>query len=283
MNDKKLSIPLAIICVFILFMTLFPFLWGFFLSFKTNHEIFNYPTSLPESFDFSLYPETFRQAKLAQLFMNSLSISIVVTIAQLALVFLSSFAIARLNRKFRIMSGFFYYLFLAAAAVPPFVLIGQIYMLTIRVTPIIPILGIDSLYALAFPYIAGGIPFCTLMLVGAMRSIPDELEDAALIDGCKLPRLMWHITFPLVTPILVALVIFTFLGAWNEYPFASILLNTNRNFTLPLAMAFLRDQFSRDFGAIMRAVLMILIPQVIFYLIFQRKIIEGMATTGLKM
>jgi len=261
---------------------LFPFLWGVVLAFKNNHEIFSDPTGLPSQFDFSLFPETFRQGRILVLFKNSLIVSTLTVIVQLAVLFFSSFAIARLHHKHKGMNDFFFYLFLASMAIPPFVLIAQIYRLTLSIGEVAPLLGMNSIYSLILPYSAGGIAFCTLMFVGAMKGVPSEIEDAALIDGCRLPGVMFRITLPLVMPIVATLVILSFLGAWNEFPFASILLHTPGNFTLPLAMSFFRDQFSKDYGAMMRAVLMILAPQVIFYLIFQRRIIDGMATSGLK-
>ena len=261
---------------------LFPFLWGVMLSFKNNHEIFSNPTGFPTSYDFSLFPETFKQGRILVLFKNSLTISVIVVIIQLSVLFLSSFAIARLHHKSKGMNDFFYYMFLAAMAIPQFVLIAQIYLLTLRIGEFAPLFGMNSLYSLVLPYTAGGISFSTLMYVGAMKGVPSEIEDAALIDGCRLPGIMFRITLPLVMPIVVTLIIFSFLGAWNEFVFASILLHSPSNFTLPLAMVFFKDQFSSDYGAMMRAVIVILIPQVIFYLIFQRRIIDGMATSGLK-
>ena len=85
-----------------------------------------------------------------------------------------------------------------------------------------------------------------------------------------------------MAPVVVTLAILNFLGAWNEWTLASILLNSPANFTIPLAASFFKEQYGMDAGAVMRAVIIVLIPQLIFYMIFQRRIVQGMATTGLK-
>ncbi len=94
--------------------------------------------------------------------------------------------------------------------------------------------------------------------------------------------MLFMVELPLIMPVFTTLTIFNFLGAWNEYTLASVLLNTNSHFTIPLATAFFKEEFSMDYGAVLRAVVMILIPQLIFFYIFQRRIIEGMTMTGLK-
>jgi raffinose/stachyose/melibiose transport system permease protein len=115
-----------------------------------------------------------------------------------------------------------------------------------------------------------------------MRAIPTELEEAAVLDGCSLPQMLVRITLPLMGPVVATLAIFNFLGAWNEWTLASILLNNIRNFTIPLAASFFKEQYGMDAAAVMRAVIIVLIPQLIFYAIFQRRIVEVMTTTGLK-
>jgi raffinose/stachyose/melibiose transport system permease protein len=258
----------------------FPFLWGFVLSFKDNFSIFNAPTALPRTWDFTKYVDTFNSAHLPRLFANSLIVSTITTIVAIAINFLSSFAIARLHHRHQAMGDFFYYLFLMGAAVPIFIELFPIYTIALHLRPIG--LGVDSIFGLPWPYIAGSLPLSTLVFVGGMKAVPLEVEEAALLDGCGLLKMLAVIEAPLIAPVVTTLIIFNFLGAWNEFTLASVLLNNNNNFTLPLAVAFFRQEFSMDYGAVMRSVVMILIPQLVFYFIFQKRIIEGMATTGLK-
>ncbi|WP_141692488.1 carbohydrate ABC transporter permease [Paenibacillus pectinilyticus] len=280
---RRSQIPLIIVGIIASLIMILPFFWGVLLSFKNNSEIFSNPLVLPSKFDFSLYADTFNKAHIGRLFMNSLMLSIVTSVIEIGLLFFSSFAIARLNHKYNRMSDLAYYMFLSASAIPVLTLLMPYYNLALFMGKISGgLLGVDSIWGLMLPYIAGGIPFMTLMLVGGMKSVPLEMEEAGIIDGCGLFRLIFNVEAPLLTPILVTLFIFSFLGVWNEFPIASIQLHNKNFFTIPLALAFFKDQFSADYGAMMRGVVMILLPQAVFFVILQKKIIEGMATTGIK-
>lgn len=259
---------------------IFPFVWGFILSFKDNTALYNSPMSLPDKWDFSLYVDTFKKSSMLNLFMNSIIVATITTVGCIAINFLSSFAIARLHHRNARLGDFFYFLFLIGNAVPLFIILFPVYTVARALQPIG--LGIDSVIGLTLPYIAGSLPFNTLVFVGAMKSMPLELEEAAIMDGCGLPRLIAGITFPLMAPVVATLVIFNFLLAWNEWTIASFLLNSIKNFTIPLAASFFKQQYGMDAAAVMRAVIIALIPQLVFYAIFQRKIINGIATTGLK-
>jgi raffinose/stachyose/melibiose transport system permease protein len=266
----------AIICS----IMFFPFLWGFIMSFKDNNAIYNDPAGFPLKWDFSLYFITFTKSNIPNLFKNSLIVASITTAGCIFINFLSSFAIARLHHRNAAFGNFFYFLFLLGNAVPLFIILYPVYVIGLKLAPLG--IGTDSIFGLPLPYIAGSLPFNTLVFVGGMKSIPVEMEEAAIIDGCRLPRMIVTIIAPLIGPIITTLVIFNFLWAWNEWPLASILLNNIRNFTIPLAASFFKQQYGMDMGAVMRAVIITLIPQIIFYAIFQRRIIAGMATTGLK-
>jgi len=263
----------------VLFMFL-PFAWAFILSFKDNTTLYAAPLSLPQNWDFSLYADTFNKSSMPTLFRNSLIVATLTTIGALVINFLSSFAIARLHHRNAAMGDFFYYLFLIGSAVPLFITLFPIYTIAQGLQPFG--LGIDSIFGLIPPYIAGSLPFNTLVFVGAMRSIPIDLEEAAILDGASLVRIILHVTLPLMAPVVAALAIFNFLGAWNEWTLASILLNSPQNYTIPLAAASFKEQYGMDAAAVMRAVIIVLIPQMIFYAIFQKRIVQGIATTGLR-
>ncbi len=274
----RLTILLASLAV--CFFMFLPFAWAFVLSFKDNDALYAHPLALPDSWDFSLYADTFSKSSMPTLFRNSLVVALLTTIGCLLINFPSAFAIARLHQRHAMLGNFVYFLFLIGAAVPVFITIFPIYTIAQALQPWG--LGIDSVFGLVPPYIAGSLPFNTLVLVGAMRSIPTEIEEAAILDGSSLRHLILRIALPLMAPVVVTLSILNFLGAWNEWTLASILLNSPSNYTIPLAASFFKEQYGMDAGAVMRAVIIVLIPQLIFYAIFQRRIVQGMATTGLK-
>lgn len=262
------------------FFMFLPFAWGFILSFKDNTSLYADPLSLPQNWDFSLYADTFEKSSMTTLFRNSFVVASITTVLCLLINFPSSFAIARLHHRHARMGDFFYYLFLVGSAVPLFITLYPIYTIAVGLQPIG--LGIDSIFGLIPPYVAGSLPFNTLVLVGAMRSIPLDLEEAALLDGASLRQILVKLTLPLMAPVVATLAIFNFLGAWNEWTLASILLNSSDNYTIPLAASFFKEQYGMDAPAVMRAVIIVLVPQLIFYAIFQKRIVQGMATTGMK-
>lgn len=278
MKTKRIIIYIGAILICVVMF--FPFIWGFILSFKNNTTIYNEPLGLPAKLDFSLYIDTFLKSNMGNLFKNSLIVTTITTLGCLFINLPSSFAIARLHHRHEGFGNFFYYVFLLGAAVPLFIILYPVYTIALTLKPLG--IGTNSIYGLPFPYIAGSIPFNTLVFVGAMKGVPLELEEAGIIDGCGVLRIFITIVVPLIAPIIATLIIFNFLWAWNEWTLASILLSSIKNFTIPLAASFFKQQYGQDLAAMMRAVIMMLIPQIIFYFFFQRQIVEGMATTGLK-
>ncbi|MGA2974396.1 MAG: carbohydrate ABC transporter permease [Spirochaetia bacterium] len=278
MKSKRIIIYIGAILICVVMF--FPFIWGFILSFKNNTTIYNEPLGLPAKLDFALYIDTFLKSNMGNLFKNSLIVTTITTLGCLFINLPSSFAIARLHHRHEGFGNFFYYVFLLGAAVPLFIILYPVYTIALTLKPLG--IGTNSIYGLPFPYIAGSIPFNTLVFVGAMKGVPLELEEAGIIDGCGVLRIFITIVVPLIAPIIATLIIFNFLWAWNEWTLASILLSSIKNFTIPLAASFFKQQYGQDLAAMMRAVIMMLIPQIIFYFFFQRQIVEGMATTGLK-
>jgi len=277
---KERRIFLYIGAVLICSVMFFPFIWGFILSFKDNTTIYSDPLALPAHFNFALYIDTFTKSNMGNLFKNSLIVTTITTLGCIFINLPSSFAIGRLHHRHQGFGNFFYYIFLLGAAVPLFIILYPVYTIALKLAPLG--IGTDSIFGLPLPYITGSIPFNTLVFVGTMKGIPLEMEEAAIIDGSGVLKILITIIVPLIMPVITTLIIFNFLWAWNEWTLASILLNSIKHFTIPLAASFFKQQYGQDLAAVMRAVIMMLVPQIIFYFFFQKKIVEGMATTGLK-
>lgn len=268
--------------IIIVILFLVPFLWMFLLSFKDNMGIFLDPFSIPEVWDFSLYVETFKTARIGAMLVNSLKISVTSVGVGMLVSFCSSYAIARLVWKGRKLNNFIYYLFLAGSSIPIFAQMMTIYKISFKIGQIIPLLQIGNLPSLFLPYVALQIPFATLILVGGLRSVPTALEEAAIIDGCSLLQLMFRIVLPTIKPVFMTALIINFLTIWNEFPLANILLSDMNQYTVPMATLMFKMNFATDYGAMLRAAVMLMIPQMIFYLAFQKNIVDGMATAGIK-
>lgn len=266
----------------IVVLFLIPFLWMFFLSFKDNVGIFTDPFGFPEAWDFSLYVDTFKSTNIMGMLLNSLLVTGISVGLAMILLYLSSYSIARLVKKGRKFNNFVYYLFLAGSAIPIFGQLMSIYSMTTSVGKVIPFLNIGSKWSLVLPYIAIQVPLVTLILVGGLRSVPTALEEAAIIDGCNLFEIMFQIVLPTIKPVFLTALIINFLSIWNEFPIANILLTDQTQYTVPMATLMFKKNYTSDYGGMLRSAIMLMIPQFIFYLIFQKNIVDGMATAGIK-
>jgi raffinose/stachyose/melibiose transport system permease protein len=139
----------------------------------------------------------------------------------------------------------------------------------------------DSLLGLAVVYAAIGVPWNTFFLSAFMATIPRELEEAAVIDGAGMWRVFWSVILPLSRPGLVTLATLHVLSSWNEFILALLLTISQENRTLPVGMSLLIAQFYANYPALAAAVVMSLVPSVLFFLLLQRYVVEGLAAGAL--
>ena len=135
---------------------------------------------------------------------------------------------------------------------------------------------------LILPYVATSISFNTLLLVGYLKALPTEIDEAAIIDGCNLWDLMVKIILPMTKPVIATIVIFNVLYIWNEFPFASVMLRDASDYTLSMGASFFKGTYTVDYGGIVASSVMIIIPELIFYGFFQKNIVEGMTAGAVK-
>jgi ABC-type glycerol-3-phosphate transport system permease component len=141
---------------------------------------------------------------------------------------------------------------------------------------------VDSRWALVFAYAAGSVPFSILMMRSFFRQFPEELEQAARIDGCSNLQFFLRVLLPLSTPALLTLGIFTFMGAWNEFMIALLLISKNALRTLPLGLMAFQSEYTTDFALSIAGINITAIPVILVYVIFQRSFIEGITAGALK-
>lgn len=142
----------------------------------------------------------------------------------------------------------------------------------------------NSHFGLILLYIALSLPFTILVLSGFFKSLPGELREAAIMDGCGEYRTFWHVMLPLAKPGLITAAIFNFLGIWNEYIFALVFVNTPENKTLPLGLASvsIQAQYRTDFGLLFAALVIVVLPTLLVYVVLQRQLTEGITAGALK-
>ena len=253
-----------------------PFLWSIILSFKTNNELYSSPLSLPSSWNFDNYTRALQTINLGQLYGNTLIVMVVSVGVSLLITFMSSYALSRMVFKRKRTQKATYNYLILGLMIPPFILLFPMYRLSV-------IMGIhQTRWPLILAYIATNISFNTLLLSNFFKSIPAEIEEAALIDGCNLFQLCRRIIAPIAKPVIATVFIFNALYVWNEFPFASILLPSQDMYTLSLGASFFKGLYSVDNAGIIASSLLIIIPQLIFYGFFQRYIVDGMTAGAVK-
>lgn len=253
-----------------------PLIWVLLLSVKTNNEIFNSPLSWPKTMHFENYLVAFNKMRFFTLLKNTMYISIISIIGGYIINLLSSFAIARMKFGSGRIQNFFYLYFMTGIIMPVFVILFPIYMMNSKMGLI------NTYWSMILPYLGWSVPMDTLLLVGALRNFPSAVEEAAVIDGCNITRLIVQIVTPIIKPTLITVLIVSFLGMWNEFPLAVVMINKQEMYTIALAVSFFKGLYSINYDTLTAAIVIIMIPQIVFYSVFQRHIIEGVTAGAVK-
>ena len=250
-----------------------PFAWMVSTSFKEAGSIFTYPPRwIPDRFVLDNYLDAWRAAPFGRYFFNSLLVASAVTLGQLISCSLAAYAFARLNFPGK---SLLFVLFLSTMMIP----------LQLTIIPSFLVLQelkwLDTYYALIVPFTVSA--FGTFLLRQTFMTIPQELEDAAKLDGCSRLGFLWRIVLPLSKPPLASLALFTFMGNWNDYLWPLIMTNSREMRTLQIGLRFLVSQEGGSrWGMFMASTVMISLPIIVFYLLVQKQFVKGIALTGLR-
>jgi raffinose/stachyose/melibiose transport system permease protein len=261
----------------ITFVILLPLLWIVLLSFQTNDHILEHPFTL-SGLNLNNYRHALKTLDLVLMYKNTLILAIVSVTIGLVISYMAAFAITRMvfkDGRRRLQTSIRYY-FLAGLVVPVYILLFPVYRLDIT----FHIFGTYG--ALILPYIAVSIPFNILLLTGFLMDFPEEVEQAAIIDGAGLYTLSARVVLPLMRPVIATLTILNIIYVWNEFPFAVTLINKPSLTTLSLGVSQFQGVYSIDYGAMMASATLVLIPQLFIYGIFQRHVIAGMTAGAVR-
>ena len=253
-------------------LMLTPFIWMVLSSFKTQFEILTYPpTLLPKEWHPENYLTAWRTAPFGTFYTNSLIVAITTTFSALLFGTMAGFGFS----KHRFWGDrFFFVCILTNMMIPIHVaLIPRLY--------IAKELGwVDSLLGLIMPELV--TTFGAFLMTQFMQSIPDELIDAARMDGAGEVRIYWQIMLPLVRPALAALAIFRFMWSWNDFLWPVIVINSTDNTTLPIALAFFEEDHRTNYNLLMAAATFIVLPVLLIFFAMQKQFVAGITMTGLK-
>jgi len=271
--------------IIFLFMILFPFYWMVSSSFKTGAEIAGRtPVYIPSALRLNAYRELFNPAwdhfqNFGVNVLNSIKVAIPTAIIAVILASFGAYAIARLKfrgKELMLNSVLIVYLLPAVLLIIP--LFAMLSQLSDR-------LGFnvqDNLSVLVLTYLAQTLPVALYMLTSYFRTIPDEIEQAGLIDGCSRIGVIWRITLPLAIPALVTVGMYTFMIAWNEFLYALVFLNDRAMFTMPIKINAIFNDPSPRPNVVMAASTIMTIPVIVLFLAFERFLEEGLTAGGVK-
>ncbi|MBU5426025.1 carbohydrate ABC transporter permease [Tissierella pigra] len=251
---------------------LIPFIWMISTSLKPSNEVLIMPPKfIPSKLIWENYKIALEAAPFNTYFKNSIIVTVSVTAGEIITTILAAFAFSRINFKGR---DLIFTILIATMMVP-----GEV--LTIPNFVTLSKLGwIDSYKALIIPWCAS--IYSIYLLKQHFMSIPDELYNAAKIDGCSDFKFLWTIMVPLAKPAIVTLIILKVISSWNSFFWPLIVTNSKEMRTLPLALSAFTDEFGTEYNVLMAATNIIVLPVIIFYTILQKHIISGVSKAGIK-
>ena len=251
-----------------------PFWYMVITSLKPQSYIFEMPPRLwPSEVTLNNYTVALGKDLFGLYFLNSLFVAVVTTATTVLIAALLAYAFARLEFPGK---EFLFYLLLLGMMIPPVMLIIPQFIVAKYLDQL------DKFSGLVLVYVSMNLSMQTFLLRGFFEGIPKELEEAALIDGANRWTIFWRIVMPLSKPGLAVVTIFTFLFAWDEFPWAHVAIKETTKRTLPIAIALFQSQHLTEWGQVFAASIVALIPVVIVFVVFQRYFIRGISTTGLK-
>lgn len=248
--------------------TLFAIGWIAMSSLKSTRQLFQEPLALPQEPRFENYDIAWNAVDMSRYFLNSV---IVVSISVVLILLISAPVAYVLSRiKFR-GSNVLTTIFTAGMGIPYPLLFIPLFalMLDLHLT--------NSLPGLILVYVSLSLPFTIYILTGFFITLPSELEDAAVIDGCSDYQVYWKIMLPLASPGMLTAAIFNFIGLWNEYQLALVFANTEKTRTLSLGLYALRNalQYTGDWASLFAGIVIIMVPTVVIYVVLSEKMISG--------
>jgi ABC-type glycerol-3-phosphate transport system permease component len=252
---------------------LLPFVWMLLSSMKTNTELLKMPpTWLPEKgFWIGNYKQVLKLVSFDRYIMNSLLIAVINTVAGL---FTSAFT-GYIFAKYDFRGKNIIFIFLLGSMMIPFqVIMIPMYSMMIQVD------WIDSYYALTIPYFVS--MFGVFLMRQSMTTLPNDLMDAAFIDGCSHFRTFFEIMLPLVKTSMSALAIFLFMGSWNDYLWPLIVIDSEVMRTIPIGLGVFVHQRGMKYDLLMASSVMAILPMLIVFFSAQKNFIEGITLTGMK-
>jgi len=252
----------------------FPLLWIILSSFKSSGEMASYPLSfLPKQWTFEYYDRVINNLHFGTNIKNSVLVSLSATLITIIISSLAAYAVVRFFPKAgKRMTK----MLITTYMFPPILLAVPYSIIMVGVGLV------NSFPGLVIAYLSFSIPYAVWMLIGFFQTVPLEMEEAAKVDGAGKLRVFVQIVLPIVSPGIVATAIYTFINTWNEFLFALILINSSQKMPISVALYSLTGSEILDWGEMMAASVIVIVPSIIFFMLIQKKIAGGMTDGSVK-
>ena len=271
-EDNRYNIPISIILLLGSLLMIFPFVWMLLSAFKTVADVYAYPPKwLPSEWTLDNFQAVFDMIPFWTYYANSIFTSVVQTFLQIAISILAAYALTKLRFPGR---SFFYKFIQSSMFVPIVVTIIPTFF-------IISKMGLVNSYAgIILPQIMSA--FTTMLIMSFFVSVPNDLLEAARIDGCGFFRCLFSVMIPNATSGITTAVLFSFLGHWKSYQWPLIVTNSTHLRTLPIGLKYLVQESSSEYQVMMAAALMTVVPVLIIYSIYEKHLVKSITLTGIK-
>ena len=271
MGKLGIRIPLVLWTVAVIY----PIIWMFLGSFKSNAEIYRNPWGFPESFSLDNFVHAWTNYQIGTSVFNSLTVTLLGAVLTLVLAIPTAYAIERV--QFR-GSSFLFTLYVSAMMIPMVLGWIPLFFLLDKINLL------DSLVGLSIVYAVSQLPFTIFVLTSFISTIPKSLEESAAMDGLSPYGVLWKIITPLTTSGIITVTIMNTIQFWNEYFMALIFLQTNEKYTLALAIDYISSEaeYTNAWGTLFASLVIAIVPVIILYIIFQRRIAKGMVEGAIK-
>jgi raffinose/stachyose/melibiose transport system permease protein len=253
--------------------TLVPLLYAILGGFRDTGQISNNPVAMPNPWVFSNYTDLIQSSTFLRQLFNSALIALVSTLLVVPLAALAAFIFARFTFRGREL---FYTLFTLGLLFPVAIAIMPIFIMVRN-------LGLlDNPLGVALPQAAFGLPMTIIILRPFFRSIPDDLQDAAAIDGAGPFRFFWQILLPLSRPVLATVSVLAIVGSWNAFLLPLVVLTDSGQWTLPLGVTNYSQQYTTDTARVLAFTTLSMVPALVFYAFAERQLIRGLTSGAVK-
>lgn len=272
---ERILLYLLLVIVGVIFFL--PFYWVIAASFKTSPELNQMPpTWWPHTFTLEHYPQALTP-EFGRFFLNSFIYATATTIIVAVTSTLLGFVLTKFPSKF---GEIFFLAIIASMAIPFDIYVVPLFLLLLRIQQTTTVPMLNTYWGMVFPWLV--YPFGTFLMRQAMLSVPDELLDAARIDGASTLRTFWQIVFPLVRPNVAALCIFIFIWRYDEILWPLVVAMESKMYPISVGLVEYIGEYFIEYGLFTAASVVAIIPVFVIYLLLQRYIIQGIALTGMK-